>query len=322
MGKRTKRPLRVGVIGCGNMGKNHIKIYSQIPEVKLVGVADINKQLVKSIAEKYNTVAYTDYRELIEKDLDIVSVVVPTTLHKKISIDALEKGINVLVEKPIAGTVKDALEIVRKAKEKNKKLLVGHIERFNPAVLKLKEIINQGILGEIASISCKRVGPFTPRNYDVGVILDLGTHDIDIISFLYNEKVKEVYAIAGSEFHSFEDHASLMLRFRNGNAGVIETNWLTPHKVRKLTVVGLEGVATLDFIEQKITLQDKFWEREAKVEYREPLYNELKHFIEVVQGEKELQFSPYESIHALEVALSAIESYKKSKVIKIKGNYE
>jgi UDP-N-acetylglucosamine 3-dehydrogenase len=322
MGKRTKRPLKVGVIGCGNMGKNHIKVYSQIPEVELVGIADINKDLVKALAQKYNTTPYTDYKKLLERELDIVSVVVPTTLHKKISLDALEAGTNVLVEKPIAGRVKDALEIVKKAEQKNKKILVGHIERFNPAVLKLKNIIDEGILGEIASISCKRVGPFTPRNYDVGVILDLGTHDIDIISFLYNERVKEVYAIAGSEFHSFEDHASLMLRFRNGNAGVIETNWLTPHKVRKLTVVGLEGVATLDFLEQRITLQDKQWEREAKVEYQEPLYNELKHFIRVVQGKEKLQFSPYESIHALEVALSAIESYKKSKVVKIKNNYE
>lgn len=322
MGERTQRILRIGIIGCGNMGKNHIKVYSQIPEVEIVGIADINEELVKNFAQKYKTTPYTDYKELLEKNLDIVSIVVPTTLHKKVSIDALEAGANVLVEKPIAGTVEDALEIVKKSKEKNKKILVGHIERFNPAVLKLKEIIEEGILGEIASISCKRVGPFTPRNYDVGVILDLGTHDIDIISFLYNERVREVYAIAGSEFHTFEDHASLMLRFRNGNAGVIETNWLTPHKVRKLTVVGLEGVVTLDFIEQKITLHDKVWERESKVEYKEPLYNELKHFVEVVKGEKELKLSPFDSIHALEVALSAIESYKKSKVVRIKGDYE
>ncbi len=313
--------MRIGVIGCGVMGQHHLNVYHSMPHAQIVGICDINEDLVRYLSKRYKTKAYTNYKDLLEKELDAVDIVVPTTIHHDIAIDALDAGFHILVEKPIADTVEKGSAIVQKAKQKNKKLMVGHVERFNPAVARLKEIIQEGLLGEIASISSRRVGPYTPRTYDVGVILDLGTHDIDIISYLYEQRVKDVYAIAGAEIHSFEDHASLMLRFNNGNAGVVETNWLTPHRVRKLSVVGLDGVASLDFIEQVVTIYDKEWAREAKVDKKEPLYNEIEHFVSILKAGESPLVSGEDSIHALAVALAAIESYKTGKVIPVNGNF-
>ncbi len=313
--------MRIGVIGCGVMGQHHLNVYQSMPGVQIVGICDINEDLVKYLSKRYKSKPYTQYKDLLEKELDAVDIVVPTTIHHDIAIDALDAGFHVLVEKPIADTVELGEDIVKKAREKNRKLMVGHVERFNPAVTRLKEIITEGLLGEIASISARRVGPYTPRTYDVGVILDLGTHDIDIISYLYEQRVKDVYAIAGAQIHSFEDHASLMLRFNNGNAGVVETNWLTPHRVRKLSAVGLDGVASLDFIEQVVTIYDKEWAREAKVDKKEPLYNEIEHFVNVIKTSNNPLVSGEDSIHALAVALAAIESYKTGRVVPVNGNF-
>lgn len=313
--------MRIGVIGCGVMGQHHLNVYHSMPQAQIVGICDIDEELVRHLAKRYKTKPYVNYKDLLEKDLDAVDIVVPTTSHYGVAMDSLEAGFHILVEKPISDTVEKGEAIVQKAKQKNKKLMVGHVERFNPAVTRLKEIIKEGLLGNIASISSRRVGPYTPRTYDVGVILDLGTHDIDIISFLYEQRVKDVYAIAGAEIHSFEDHASLMLRFNNGNAGVVETNWLTPHRVRKLSVVGLDGVASLDFIEQVVTIYDKEWAREAKVDKKEPLYNEIEHFVSILKSHENPHVSGEDSIHALAVALAAIESYKTGKVIPINGKF-
>jgi UDP-N-acetylglucosamine 3-dehydrogenase len=134
-------------------------------------------------------------------------------------------------------------------------------------------------LGKIVSVSTRRVGPYNPRIRDVGVILDIGVHDIDIISFIYGMKINQVYAIAGSGIHSFEDHATIHLRLNHSYSGLVESNWLIPHKIRKLTAVGLKGVAYLDYIDQSVEFHDKEWVHTARVEKSEPLKKELHHFI-------------------------------------------
>ena len=313
-----EKPLRVGVIGVGAMGKNHARVYSQLPSVELIAVGDVNEELATSSAQSYNCKAYADYNDLLNEKLDAVSIAVPTTLHKKVALDAIRKGISVLVEKPIADTVENADEIIQAARQKGVKLMVGHIERFNPAVIKLKELISNGQLGDIISISTKRVGPYNPRIRDVGIILDLGTHDIDIMSYLYGEKIKEVYASAGSVIHNHEDHAIITLNFNNGSSGVIETNWLTPHKVRNLTVIGSKGIAEVDYIQSSLRISDKEWVREAKIEKEEPLKLELQNFIDCVQHDKEPLISGEGGKHALQVALAAVESAKTGRVCKIK----
>ncbi len=309
--------IRVGVIGTGAMGQNHLRIYSEMEEVELAGISDIDQKRVEFMATQFKTKAFTNYKKMFLEGLDAVSVVVPTKLHKQVALDALDAGMQVLVEKPIADTIENAEMIIEAAKKAGKVLMIGHIERFNPAVIRLKEIINSGILGKIVSISTKRVGPYNPRIRDVGVILDLGVHDIDIISYLYGKKINSVYAIAGANIHSFEDHASIILRMDHNFAGVVETNWLTPHKVRQLTAIGVKGVAYLDYINQTVQLHDNEWIRKAKVEHSEPLKNELKYFIDCAATGKKPNPCGEDGKHALEVAMAAIRSYQEERLIEV-----
>ena len=309
--------IRVGVIGAGSMGKNHIRIYSEMPDVKLVGISDIDAELVKGLAKQYNTRPFTDYNKLLAEGLDAVSIVVPTKMHKDVAINALKAGSNVLVEKPIADSVENAEAILSAAKEAGRFVMVGHIERFNPAIIKLKQIIDSGLLGKIVSISTTRVGPYNPRIRDVGVILDIGVHDIDVISFLYGRQVNQIYAVAGADIHSMEDHATIHMRFDHEFSGLVEVNWLTPHKVRKLTAVGLKGVAYLDYIDQTVELHDSNWVREAKIEQKEPLRNELEHFIDCIGSSRQPEPAGEDGIHALNVSLAAIRSYQEEKMIHI-----
>jgi UDP-N-acetylglucosamine 3-dehydrogenase len=314
----VRKRLRVGVVGVGAMGKNHARLYSELPGVELIGVADTNATLAGSVARDYDCKDFADYNALLDESLDALSIAVPTTLHKKAALDAIRRGINVLVEKPIADTVENADEMIKAARERGVKLLVGHVERFNPAIMKLKELIDSGLLGEVVSISAKRVGLYNPRIKDVGIIIDLGTHDIDIMSYLYGQKIKEVYASAGSVVHSHEDHAIITLNFANGSSGVIDTNWLTPHKVRNLTVIGSQAIAEVNYIEETLRIFDKEWIRDAKIEKEEPLKLELLHFIDCVQHNKEPLVSGEEGKHALEVALAAVESARTGNVCRIK----
>jgi UDP-N-acetylglucosamine 3-dehydrogenase len=313
----VKRVLRAGVIGIGAMGRNHARIYFESPATKLIGIADTDEKRVTSVAQNYDCEAYTSYETLIEQNLDTVSVVVPTILHKKVAMDAIDKGINVLVEKPIADTLADAEDIIEAAHRKGVKLMVGHIERFNPAIIKLRELIEKGQLGNIISISAKRVGPYNPRIRDVGIILDLGTHDIDIMSYLSGEKIKEVYASAGSSVHNHEDHAIITLNFANGSNGLIETNWFTPHKVRTLTVVGSKGIAEVNYIEVTLRLFDREWVREAKIEKEEPLKLEIEHFIDCIKRDKEPLVSGQDGTLVLKVAIKAVEASISGKVCQI-----
>jgi UDP-N-acetylglucosamine 3-dehydrogenase len=309
--------MRVGVIGAGIMGQNHIRTYSKIKGVKLAGIADIDKAHLDPLCKEYGCEGYTDYNELLRQGLDAVSIVVPTTLHKKVALDACAAGTNLLVEKPIADTVENAERIVEAARRENLKLMVGHIERFNPAVIKMKELIDNGELGRVVSISTRRVGPYNPRIRDVGVILDIGVHDIDIISYLYCAPVLEIYSIAGKEIHQLEDHASILLRFENNRAGAVETNWLTPHKTRSFTVIGTEGVGYGDYLEQKVLIHDKEWTKEAKIDKKEPLLNELENFIRACENGHEPLTTGEDGLHALKVAIAAIDSYVTKSAVKI-----
>jgi len=309
--------MRVGVIGAGAMGQNHIRTYSQMPGVELVGIADLDKKRIDSLSKLYGTQGFLDYKQLLDCDLDAVSIVVPTTLHRQVAMETIDRGINLLVEKPFADTVNNAMDILQAARNKDVKLMVGHIERFNPAVIKMKELIQTGVLGKIVSINTRRVGPYNPRIRDVGVILDIGVHDIDVISYLYHSQPREVYAVAGNGVHKQEDHASIILRFDNNRSGVVETNWLTPHKIRTFTVIGTEAVGYGDYIDQKIFVHDEDWVKEAKVERSEPLRKELEYFVDCCASDIPPMASGEDGISALQAALASIESYKLSTAVKI-----
>ena len=309
------KKIRAGVIGVGAMGKHHARIYSGMSGAELIGVVDINKKIASEVAAKYNTEAFTDCARLLKNDLDAVSIAVPTTLHEDIALKAVNYGVHMLVEKPIAESIKSADAIIDAARRENLKLMIGHIERFNPTILKLKELISTGELGEIISISCRRVGPYPPRIRDVGIIIDLAVHDIDAISYLYGKRAMNVYSIAGNSFHSKEDHASILLQYEDKKSGMVETNWLTPHKIRKLTVTGTEGVAHADYLEQSLEIWKEGEVRKVQIEKREPLKNELEHFLHAIVNEEEPSPSGEEGKYALHVALSAIKSYESEKNI-------
>jgi len=309
--------MRVGVIGVGAMGQHHVRIYNEMANVDLVGISDVSESRVKELSSQYGVPGFNDHTALLKQDLDAVSIAVPTTLHKQIGLDAIACGTNILMEKPVSDTIENAKDLVNAASDAGVKLMVGHIERFNPAVMKLKHIMDSGLLGKIVSISTKRVGPYNPRIRDVGVILDIGVHDIDIISYLYDKQVNEVYAIAGSNFHSFEDYAAILLRFDHDFSGMVETNWLTPHKIRKLTAIGTKGVAYLDYIDQTVELHDGEWIRQAKVEKSEPLKNELEYFIKSISSGMDPHPSGSDGLHVLEVAKAAIRSHKEARTIKL-----
>lgn len=191
--------LKVAVVGIGVMGYNHARIYNELQKdgnVELVGLSDMNKDRLNEVSEEFGVKAFSNYMDLLEEDLDAVSIVVPTFLHKEVALPFIKKGISVLIEKPIADTIENANEIIAEAEKNNVILSVGHVERFNPAVLKLKEHVEKGNLGDIVTMTAKRVGPMTTRIADAGVILDLAVHDIDVMAFLANSKVKHVHALA------------------------------------------------------------------------------------------------------------------------------
>ncbi|MCD6446310.1 Gfo/Idh/MocA family oxidoreductase [Candidatus Bathyarchaeota archaeon] len=315
--------LRVGVVGVGNMGFHHARIYSELTKegkVYFVGVADINLDRAKEVASQFKTQAFANYRDLIKENLDAVSIAVPTSLHKEVALEFIEHGINVLVEKPIAESVESAQEIIRAAKKNNIILMVGHVERFNPAVLKLKESISQGFLGEIVSMNAKRVGPMAARITDVGVVIDLAVHDIDVMSFLANSRVKEVYAKARNVKHpaGVDDYALILLSFESNVDGVTETNRLTPHKTRTLNVIGTEGIAYLDYINQTLQIYNEEWLKEAKIQKREPLRIEIEHFIKCVINDERPLVSGEDGMYALEVAVKALESAKRNEIVRVR----
>jgi UDP-N-acetylglucosamine 3-dehydrogenase len=326
--------LRVAVIGVGNMGKNHARIYSQIPETDLVAISDVNESAAQRVASMYGTKWYLDYKEMLEKEeLDAVSIVVPTTKHEEVTLDVINCGKHVLLEKPIAESVESAKRIVERANMRGIKLMIGHIERFNPVVARTKQLIEEGKLGQIVSISSKRVGPYANIKNDVGVCLDLAIHDIDVMRFITNDEVSEVYAKIGNNSCLKEDYASILLTMRGGATGLIETNWLTPTKIRRLDVTGTLGYAALDYIEQDLKLYGKILNENTedyeelvmaygqpcvgkiKIDKEEPLKLEIKHFIQSIMDDVTPLVDGQEGLRNLEIASAAVQSAKKGSII-------
>ncbi|MFW5898813.1 MAG: Gfo/Idh/MocA family oxidoreductase [Candidatus Saliniplasma sp.] len=315
--------MRVGVVGVGAMGQHHARVYSELSDdfgLELVGIADKDLERAQELSDEYSyAAAYDDHKELAEEGLDAVTIAVPTSLHKDIALDFIEKGTDILIEKPIADTVENAREILDAAGDNGVTIGVGHIERYNPAVQKLKKVIDDGVLGEVMSINGTRVGPLAIRVRDVGIIIDLAVHEMDVISYLLDEMIQSVTAKAGNAKHpaDVEDYAQIMVDFDNGKTGVVETNWLTPHKTRKLTVVGTKGIAYLDYIDQSLVLHTNDWEQSYKIEEREPLKNEIEDFLSSCRNGGEPCVTGEDGLHVLEAAQCAKESSQKNKKVKV-----
>ena len=301
--------IKVAVIGVGTMGKHHARIYAGLPDVELVGIADV-KDVVHEIAERYNTEAFLDYKELLKRDLDAVSIVVPTFLHEKVALDTAEAGVNMIIEKPIADTIENARKIIKSADENDVKLMVGHIERFNPIIPVIQKSIGNS---ESISIGITRVGPFPPRIRDVGVVIDLATHDIDLIRYLTKSEFEKIYSLTSKTSSKNENIAILSFEMENGVLAHISTNWLTPFKIREINIATKEKFIKGLFIDQKVSEYSKYKEdgsyvvKELSVPFGEPLKLELGAFLRALRDDKEPPITGEDGLRALEVAIKCLK---------------
>ena len=249
------RPIRVGLAGLGSMGRNHLRILSSIPGASLVAVADPVVETVAAATAGSQVRGFDDPLEMIASaDLDAVVIAAPTTAHVDLAHAAIERGIAVLVEKPLAASVADARGIVDAAALAGIPVQVGHVERFNPAVLELGRLLEAGWLSTVYAIVSRRAGPFPARIRDVGVTVDLATHDVDILSWIAGERPIRVYAEVAQRLHAtHEDLLFGLLHFPSGATGMLDVNWLTPAKRRQLSVIGEEGMFELDYLTQRLT---------------------------------------------------------------------
>ncbi|WP_295723081.1 Gfo/Idh/MocA family protein [uncultured Methanobrevibacter sp.] len=309
--------INVGVIGVGAMGYNHARVYYKLEEANLIAVSDVSERTLKKVSEKYNAKAYSNYEDLLnDPEIQVVSVCVPTTHHHGVVMAAIEHGKHVLVEKPIAFTLEEAEEMIEAAHKKGVILGTGHVERFNPAVQKAKELIGNDVIGDIVSASAKRVGPFPPRIKDVGVTIDLAIHDLDVMYYLFDEDVKKVYASMGSilEKCEYEDHAEIMVNFAGGMAGMLEVNWLTPYKRREISITGTAGIISVDYIDQSIDVHGKF-AQDIEIEHKEPLGEELSSFLNAVKNNEKPVITGEDGLNALKMVIAANKSSKSKQPI-------
>jgi predicted dehydrogenase len=335
---KGSQAVKAAVIGVGSMGRNHARVYSELPEAQLVAVSDVNPQAAQDAAEKYGARAYADYREMLAKESpEAVSIAVPTAMHEEMTLAALESGAHVLVEKPIAATLEEGQHLIERAQALGKQLMVGHIVRFNPAIQALKQKLQERTLGRMFQIICRRAGPFPARVRDVGVVIDLAPHDIDIMRFLTGLEPLRVYAETERRIHTeHEDLLLGLLRFPDGVTGSLEINWLTPTKVREVLVLGERGLFRVDDLTQDLyfyenaLVKDIQWPaletlkgvsegsmtRFAFQRY-EPLKAELQAFLRAVQDGTPVPVSGEDGLAALRLALALVESGKTHQVIEV-----
>ena len=319
------KKIGVAVIGVGFWGRNHARVYMEIPEAELIGVCDIDAKRAKETAEKYGVEAYTDSKKLLKRsDIDAVSICTWTTTHAKETIRALKAGKNVLVEKPIASTVREAKQIVKMAENERLILMTGFIERFNPGVERVIKTIEEGSIGDVVSATSRRVSEWPERVGDVGVVKDSAIHDVDMMRYIFDEDPKTVFAKTGKLRHKrFEDYAQIMLTFNHGKTAFIETNWLTPYKLRKLIITGSNGIVTLDYLSQEIVIETEEKTFIPRYKWEEPLKRELKHFVECVRKNKQPLASGLDGLKALIICEAVLQSAAKGKSVnleKILGN--
>jgi predicted dehydrogenase len=307
----TKAALRVGVIGAGVMGSNHARVLAGLPDVSLVGVVDPLPAHRKRVTELVNCRTFDSLDELLAEGVDAVTIAAPTHLHHEIALACIARKIHVLVEKPIASTVEEGREIVSAAARAGITLMVGHVERFNPAVAAVK----QALTGEdILSIAITRVGPFPPRMSNVGVVIDLAVHDIDLIRWFTESDIIEVQPQLSSAVAEREDIALLQFRTASGVLAHINTNWITPFKARSVTIATRDKYIMGDLLTRQVTEcfgfkpDGSYSMRHLPVGHDEPLRAELVSFLKAVRSDGAPAVTGDEGVASLEIATRCLEN--------------
>jgi predicted dehydrogenase len=297
--------VKVGVIGVGSLGQHHARIYSRLPDVELVGICDIDKSRAKQIARKCRTSFCADYRDLYG-NVDGVSIVTPTSTHKDIGLAFLGQGIHILVEKPITTSIEEADELLKRARDKNVILQVGHIERFNAGIQAIKAISSHPVF-----IECHRLSPFKKRSLDIGVVLDLMIHDIDIILNLVGSPVIKIDALGVKILTSYEDLANVRLQFENGAVCNITSSRVANKTMRKIRIFQEDAYISLDYEKQEAAIYKKsgmrITSRRIPIKKEEPLLLELKSFISCIKENSPPLVSGFEGREALRVALEIVK---------------
>ena len=330
--------MKVAVIGVGSMGRNHARVYSEMPDVELIGVADVFADNANTVSRHYGGESFSDYRRLLDKlQPDAVSIVVPTVEHLAVAKEVAARGISMLIEKPIAFSEEEASEIIHMANQAKIILSVGHIERFNPAIASLKQRLANGDLGRVFQIDARRLGPFPARVRDVGVVIDLAVHDLDIMRYITGAEITRIFAETERRIHSsHEDLLAGMTRMSDGTVGTLSINWLTPTKVRELFVTGERGMFRVDTLTQDLYFFENAiatspdWApltmlrgvsegamTRFSLTKKEPLRAELDSFIASVRGDIPIAVSGEDGLKALQLAQAMVKSGLEKRVIEL-----
>jgi predicted dehydrogenase len=303
--------LRVGVVGTGIMGSNHARVFADLPGVKLVGIADPDDAQRAFVAGTLGCAGYADVEELLAQGVDALTIAAPTHLHRDLALVCIARGVHVMVEKPIASSVEEGREIIAAARHAGVTLMVGHVERFNPAVEAIKEAIQRE---DILSIAITRVGPFPPRMSNVGVVIDLAVHDIDLIRWFTDSEIVEVQPQLSSAVAEREDIALLQFRTASGVLAHINTNWLTPFKARSVTVATRNKYIMGDLLTRQVTEcfgfqpDGSYSMRHLSVGHAEPLRAELQAFCRAVRTGGTPAVTGEEGVAGLEIAIRCLQN--------------
>lgn len=298
------KTLKVGVVGLGWMGRVHLRNYTEMQNVECVGAVDIDQERLDEVEKQFGVPGFKSIEELLEHDLDAISVCVPTSLHHEVGKKIIERKINLIIEKPLAVTAAEGQELVDLAEENEVALMVGHVERFNPAVQRVKSLMTEEA-GPI-SIQIERVGPYPPRIQDVGVVKDLASHDIDLLRFLSGSDFKNVYAVTTSTRGKHEDNALITAEMENGVLCNINTNWVTPYKSRKIRVAAKTKFIEANLITQEVreysefsTYDQSYSVREWPLIFREPVKEELTLFLKALREGTEVPITGRDGLEVL-----------------------
>lgn len=308
--------MKVGVIGVGYLGKYHAQKYKAMEDVELVGVADIDPVAADAIAKENDCLAFADYRELL-KQVDAVSVVVPTSHHYAVALDCIEAGVDMLMEKPITTTVAEANEIIQKAADKDLILQVGHLERFNPAVEAMIPFLTVPVF-----IESQRISTFKNRGVDVDVVLDLMIHDIDIILNIIKSPLETIHTVGAPVVTDFTDIANARLIFENGATANVTVSRISRNNTRRMRIFQPGSFINVDFANRKVMTmhlkKNEFQENGmpkqdivvSSFPEGDALNSELLHFVNNVRNRTVPLVSGREGRRALDVALQVIAQIK------------
>ncbi|MCC6794422.1 MAG: Gfo/Idh/MocA family oxidoreductase [Candidatus Hydrogenedentes bacterium] len=313
------KTIRIGVIGVGHLGFHHARVYSTLEGVELVGVVDSDAERAMKVSLEFGAPMFTAVEELLAKGIDAVSIVVPTSAHRDVALQCIEAGVNVLVEKPIAATIEEAEAIVEAARRCNRIVQVGHIERFNGAVVALMEAVK-----DPRFIECHRLSPYPNRGDDVSVVLDLMIHDLEILLALVGKEVAQVDAIGVPVFSKFEDIANARIRFANGCVANVTASRVSMEKMRKIRIFASDAYVSTDYSAQEVIIYRKKTGVMAPnvtpmemidiepldVHKEEPLKRELESFVSCVRERKRPLVSGEDALAALRLAQRVMDAIR------------